>query len=69
MQGGFIMSFCTGYYFCLLQFDLCTDDAVNVGMYQVNFEDYAHGEFVSDENSEGHIVEFDVGTHDGSDRP
>ena len=30
-----------------LQYDLCTDDAVHVGMYQTTFEGYAHGEFVS----------------------
>ena len=29
------------------QYDLCTDDAVNVGMYKTTFEDYAHGDFVS----------------------
>ena len=41
---------------CLpLQYDLCIDDAANVGMYQTAFEDYAHGELVFDENSDGHI--------------
>ena len=49
-----------------LQYDLCTDDAVNGGMYQTTFEDYAHGEFVSDENSDGHIGNFDEATHEAS---
>ena len=38
-------------------------------MYKTFFEDDAHGEFVSDENSDGHIGKFDEATHEASKWP
>ena len=52
---------------CLtLPCELCTDDAINVGMYKTFFEDYAHDEFESDGNSNGHIGNLDEATHEAS---
>ena len=34
-----------------------------------SFEDYAHGEFDSDENPDGHIGDFDEATHEASKWP
>ena len=38
-------------------------------MYKTTFEDYAHGEFDSDENSDGHIGDFEEATNEASKWP
>ena len=53
-----------------LQCDLCTDDDVNVGMYQDKFEGRAHVEFVLAGNSEVHTgSNFDEDPHEELGRP
>ena len=50
--------------FMPLQYDLCTDDDVNVGMYQGKFEGCVHVDFVLAGNSEVRTGNnFDEGTH------